>query len=84
MKAFAIWWVVGFLVGTGWTGNGIVGVLAGIAVWFITVQIWWRTYCSRCDGSPRVFDWSTDVNWRPCSQCQGRGWVPRMFAVGRA
>jgi DnaJ-class molecular chaperone len=83
VKAFAVWWTVGFIVCIALTGNGTVGVIGGIATWWVSVQIWWRTYCPRCDGSPQNFDWSTDKNWRPCPECGGRGWVPRMFAVGR-
>ncbi|MGH3588144.1 MAG: hypothetical protein ACRDQ0_17705 [Pseudonocardia sp.] len=83
MKAFAVWWTVGFLLATAMFGHGLVGVLVGIGTWFLTVQIWWRTPCRRCEGSPRYFDWATTDNWRPCPACSGRGWVPRLFAVGR-
>ena len=83
MKAFAVWWVVGCIVWTAWTGSAIIGVLGGLATWWVSVQVWWRTVCRRCDGTPRIRDWSTRSNWRPCPECEGRGWVPRMFAVGR-
>jgi hypothetical protein len=83
VKAFVVWWLVGFFVFTVWTGDGLVGALGGLATWFLTVQVWWRTPCRRCGGSPKVSDWASVEKWRPCSGCAGRGWVPRLFAVGR-
>ncbi len=84
MKAFVVWWLVGFVVVTVWTGDGLFGIVGGVAAWFLTVQIWWRTPCRRCGGTPRFNDWASADKWRPCPDCEGRGWVPRLFAVGRS
>jgi hypothetical protein len=83
MKAFAVWWCIGFFAFLLWTGNAGVGVLGGFFTWWMTVQIWPRTPCRRCEGAARFPDWATTANWRPCPECQGRGWVPRTFAMGR-
>ena len=83
MKAFAIWWILGFVAVTLWSDSAGIGVLGGFATWWITVQLWWRRICPKCDGHPRFYDWSDGTNFRPCPECAGRGWVPRTFAVGR-
>ena len=83
MRAFAIWWVVGFVAVTVWSGDGLIGVVGGFAAYLLSVQVWWRTPCRRCGGSPKVADWAAAEKWRPCSGCEGRGWVPRAFALGR-
>ena len=84
MKAFVTWWIIGFAVVMLWTGDGLLGGLGGLVAWFLSVQIWWRKPCPRCDDSPRLFDWASAANWRPCPACEGRGWVPRLFAMGRS
>jgi hypothetical protein len=83
VKAFVMWWIVGFIGVTVLVGDALVGVGGGFLAWFLTVQVWPRTPCRRCGGSPRIFDWATTDNWRPCAGCSGRGWVPRVFAMRR-
>lgn len=81
--ASLVWWVIGFLTFFVWTGSGIVGVLGGLATWWLTVQVWWRTVCRRCGGTARFYDPGSGADSRPCPACEGRGWVPRIFAVRR-
>ena len=83
MKAFATWWIIGFVIVTIWTGSGIIGAVGGLVAWLLSVQIWWRKICRRCSGHPRFYDWASVSQFRPCPDCEGRGWVPRLFAVGR-
>jgi hypothetical protein len=83
MKHFAAWWFLGFVAFTALTGNGTFGALAGLATWWVAVQVWWRRPCLKCSGHPRFYDWGDATYFRPCPACEGRGWVPRMFAMGR-
>lgn len=63
-----------------WSTNWVLGALAGLALWFVTVQLWPWTACGACGGNPRQRDF-TGKNWRNCSSCGGSGRQLRTFVM---
>jgi hypothetical protein len=80
VKAFAIWFTVGFVGAGGYFASPVVGIVAGVILYLATVQVWPWTPCHACEGNPRSRDWGDATHWRKCGACNGSGKEPRAFA----
>jgi hypothetical protein len=81
VKAFAIWFAVGFVGAGTYFGSAIVGMVAGVILYLVTVQVWPWTLCHACEGIPRRHrDWGEAAHWRTCGACKGTGKEPRALA----
>ena len=74
--------LVAFLVGTGWSGDGYVGLAAAGVVYFVGVQMKPWTGCLICGERKRYRD-KAGTSWGNCWWCQGSGSRLRLFAMKR-
>lgn len=80
MKPFIVFVGGGTALVGAWAANWPIGLLAGLGLWFITVQLWPYTACGACSGKPRIADFS-GKNWRNCPSCKGSGRQVRTFVI---